>query len=185
MYETSQCCECVSEKISGEKLISRKQLLILYDSDERRQIRDHKKYSCGKLTQICMCKYSAKLNVDIKDLDIVLANRLIKKCGKHELGIDNWIAQIMEVRNEIFHLSDMQQITETKYQRYCKRLEGSIMGVAMSIDSVYAEETWNQILQTKQLTIVSNYMLKSEIIHRDYWVNKCAELEVCVILFEH
>lgn len=34
VYETSKCCECNSEKVTKERLISRKQLLVLFQSDE-------------------------------------------------------------------------------------------------------------------------------------------------------
>ncbi|CAC5362586.1 unnamed protein product [Mytilus coruscus] len=172
IYETSQCCECRIVNITGERLISRKQLLTLYKSDERNQIQDHRKY-----TQICICKYSAKKNIDVGVVDITLANYIIQKCGKHELGIDNWIEQIKDVRNEIFHLSDTQEMTDKKFSRKWTKLEGSIMGIAKVISSSFAVETEKHIMQTKKLTIIGDYMLKYEIICRDYWRNKCAEFE--------
>ncbi|CAC5426321.1 unnamed protein product [Mytilus coruscus] len=181
-HETSQCCECMIEQIPGEKLISRKQLLILYKSDERNQIHDHKKYTGNKLIKICICKYSAKENIDVGVLDITLANYIIQKCGKHELGIDNWIEQIKDVRNEIFHLSDIQEMTDQVFSRRWSKLEGSIMGIAKVIGNAYAVETEQNIMQTKNLTIVGDYMLKYEIICRDYWRNKCAEFEVRLVI---
>lgn len=35
-YETSGCCECLSDIIKGEKIISRKQLYLLYTYDKYR-----------------------------------------------------------------------------------------------------------------------------------------------------
>ncbi|XP_076085190.1 uncharacterized protein LOC143056004 [Mytilus galloprovincialis] len=177
IYETSQCCECRIPSIKKEKLISRKQLLILYKSDERNQIRDHKKYARNKLTQICICEYSAKAQIDVRVVDITLANYIIQKCGKHALGIDNWIEQIKDVRNEIFHLSDIQEMTDQMFGIKWTKLEGSIMGIAKEISSDYANEAEKHIMQTQKLTIIGDYMLKYEIICRDYWRNKCAEFE--------
>ena len=141
IHQTSLCCECMTNKIHGEILISNKQLFILYKSDERKQIRDHKKYTGNKLTQICICKYSAKEYVDVRVLDITLANYIIQKCGKHELGLDNWIEQIKEVRNEIFYLSDIQEMTDQVFSRRWSKLERSIMGIANVIGSAFAVET--------------------------------------------
>ncbi|CAG2257348.1 TN [Mytilus edulis] len=177
IYETSQCCECRIPSIKKEKLISRKQLLILYKSDEGNQIRDHKKYAKNKLTQICICEYSAKAHIDVRVVDITLANYIIQKCGKHALGIDNWIEQIKDVRNEIFHLSDIQEMTDQIFGIKWTKLEGSIMGIAKEISSDYADEAEKHIMQTQKLTIIGDYMLKYEIICRDYWRNKCAEFE--------
>ncbi|CAG2244025.1 unnamed protein product [Mytilus edulis] len=177
IYETSQCCECTIEKISGEKLITKKQLLMLFKSDDMNLIREHRKYAGNKLIQICICKYSAKANIDVRVVDITLANYIIQKCGKHELGIDNWIEQIKDVRNEIFHLSDTKEMTDHIFSNKWTKLEGSIMGIAQVISSECAIEKEKTILQTKKLTIVSDYMLKYEIICRDYWRNKCAEFE--------
>ncbi|XP_071147090.1 uncharacterized protein [Mytilus edulis] len=177
IYETSQCCECTIPSINKEKLITRKQLLILYISDKGNQIRDHKRYTRGKLTQICICEYSAKAHIDVRVVDITLANYIIQKCGKHALGIDNWIEQIKDVRNEIFHLSDIQELTDDEFNRKWTTLEGSIMGIAKVISSACAEETEKNIMQAKKLTIIDDYMLKYEIVCRDYWRNKCAEFE--------
>ncbi|VDI36289.1 Hypothetical predicted protein, partial [Mytilus galloprovincialis] len=177
IYETSPCCECRILSINGEKLISKKQLHMLYKSDEGNQIRDHKEYTGSKLTRICICKYSAKAHIDVRVVDITLANYIIQKCGKQGLGIDNWIEQIKDVRNEIFHRSDIQEMTNDIFDRKWSKLEGSIMGIAKEIGSAYPVEIEQMIMQTKKLTIVDDYMLKYEIICRDYWRNKCIEFE--------
>lgn len=180
MYETTKCCECTCtrEKTKGETLISRKQLLLLYKSDETQHIKKHRKYDCKKVTQICICKYTAVENIDVKILDITLAYYIINKCGKQELGVDNWTFQIREERNKIFHISDAQKMTDDKFKRKWEKLNGSIMGIANLINSTFAEETEKQILQTKKLTVIPSYMYKYEILCRDYWRNKCAEFEV-------
>lgn len=178
VHESSQYCECERGKLTGNRLISRKQLLILYKSEERNQIHEHTKYKGGKLTQICICNYSAKENANVKLVDITLAKHIIKKCGKHEPGADNWIDQIIDVRNEIFHLSDLQEITDVKFTRTWQKLEGSILGIASLVGSTYAKDIEKRILQTKKLTIIADYILKYEIMCRDYWRNKCAEFEV-------
>ncbi|CAG2244525.1 unnamed protein product [Mytilus edulis] len=112
IYETSQCCQCMKEHISRERLISRKHLLLLYKLEKGNQSHDHRKYYRGTLTQICICEYSAKENIDIRVLDITLANFVIQICGKHEQGIHVWIEKIKVVRNKIFRLSDIQEITD-------------------------------------------------------------------------
>lgn len=178
VYETNECCECVSEKIKGERLISRKQFSLLYKSDDTKQIKSHKKYAGGKVSQICTCNYSAVQNIDVKIVDITLANYIIQKCGKPDLGVNNWIEQIKDVRNEIFHLSDTQEITDEKFKRKWTKLEGSVLGIATLIDITYATEIEKKILQTKKLVFIPEYVLKYEILCRDYWRHKCAEFEV-------
>ncbi|CAG2207038.1 unnamed protein product [Mytilus edulis] len=178
LYETLPCCECiVSKKINGERLVSRKQFLVLYKSIDRNKVYYHNKYACRKLTQICTCNYSANDNVDVKVVDIILANYIIKRCGKREQGVDNWIEQIKDVRNKIFHLSDIQKITDHKFNRIWTQLEGSILGIANLMGSVYVDEIEKKILQTKEHIFISSYMLKYEKLCCDYWRNKCAEFE--------
>ncbi|XP_076085677.1 uncharacterized protein LOC143056485 isoform X3 [Mytilus galloprovincialis] len=177
VYETNACCECVFELIKGSKLISRKQLLLLYKSDVSKQIKNHAKYIDGKVVRVCTCKYVAIKDIDVKKIDITLASHIILKCGKQELGLDNWITQIKEVRNEIFHISDMQTVSDNKFNRKWEKVKGSILGIAQLINSEFAEITTKKIQQTKTITCIPDYMLKYEILCRDYWRNKCAEFE--------
>ncbi|XP_071147549.1 uncharacterized protein [Mytilus edulis] len=177
VYETNACCECVFELINGSKLISRKQLLLLYKSDVSKQIKNHAKYIDGKVVRVCTCKYVAIKDIDVKKIDITLASHIILKCGKQELGLDSWITQIKEVRNEIFHISDMQRVSDNKFNRKWEKVKGSILGIAQLINSEFAEITTKKIQQTKTITCIPDYMLKYEILCRDYWRNKCAEFE--------
>lgn len=86
--------------------------------------------------------------------------------------------KIKDVRNEIFHLSDTQEITDDKFNRKWIQLQGSILGIAELIDSAYAVEIERKILQAKNLALIPYYMLKYEVLCRDYWRHKCAEFEV-------
>ncbi|XP_063410710.1 uncharacterized protein LOC134693739 [Mytilus trossulus] len=176
-YETNECCKCVFELIKGSKLISRKQLLILYKSDVSKQIKNHAKYIDGKVVRVCTCNYVAIKDIDVKTIDITLASHIILKCGKQELGLHNWITQIKEVRNEIFHISDMQTVSDNKFNRKWEKVKGSILGIAQLINCKFAEITKKKIQQTKTITCIPDYMLKYEILCRDYWRNKCAEFE--------
>lgn len=54
--------------------------------------------------------------------------------------------KIKDVRNEIFHLSDTQEITDDKFNRKWIQLQGSILGIAELIDSAYAVEIERKIL---------------------------------------
>ncbi|CAC5393334.1 unnamed protein product [Mytilus coruscus] len=177
VYEATRCCECVTAFLKGEQLISRKQLLLLYKSDKTKQIQNHTKKVDRKMVQVCICKYVAIENIDVKNIDITLANFIILKCGNPELGLDNWMKQITEVRNEIFHISDIQEITDDKFSRKWGKVEGSLLGIANLINSSFAEVTEKKIHQTKKITCIPEYMLKYEIMCRDYWRNKCAEFE--------
>lgn len=153
----------------------------MYKSDEIKRVRNHQKFVNGKVVQICICKYVAIENIDVKMIDITLANYIIQKCGKRELGIDNWMRQIHEVRNEIFHTSDIQEITDDRFNREWETLKGSILGIASHINSEFEKETEEKICQTKKVTIIPDSMscmLKNEIMCRDYWKQKCAEFEV-------
>lgn len=175
-FETNECCECVSELIKGEHLISLKQLLLLYHSDKSKHNQDHIAHVDRNKVRVCICKYVAIGN--IKVIDITLANFIIIKCGKQELGLDNWMKQIKEVRNEIFHMSDIQQITDAKFSRKWETLKGAILGIANLINSEFADKNEIKIKQTERITCVPEYMLKYETLCRDYWRNKCAEFEV-------
>ncbi|CAC5393329.1 unnamed protein product [Mytilus coruscus] len=157
VYETNECCECVSEMIKGEQLISRKQLLLLYKSDESKQIQNHTIYVGRKVVQVCICKYIAIKNIDVKIIDITLANYIILKCGKQELGLDNWMTQIKEVRNEIFHISDIQEITDDKFRRKWEKVKGSILGIAKLINRTFVERAQ-----------IENFHNKAEALHIQY-----------------
>lgn len=176
LFETNRCCQCTHEKKNRKRAISRNQLLKLYESDKTKQIRYHKCYK--KPIIICICNYSAQKNVDIKDVDITLANYIIRKCGKHQPEIYKYMEQIKDLRDEIFHLSDIQEITDNIFSRLWTKLEGSIVGLAKSQASEYANKIEKDILQIKGLTFIPDYMLKYEKLCRDYWEHKCVEFEV-------
>lgn len=178
VYETPECCECRLGKITGQRLISRKQLLLLYNSDEMKLINSHIKYTKRKLTPICICKYSAIPSIDVKVVDITLANYIIQKCGNQELGIENWIEQIKDVRNEIFHQSDIQNIDDSTFSRNWTKLHGSILGIANAIGEEYAWEIKNKIRETKDIIMIPDYNMKYAQLCKDYWKHKCAEFEV-------
>lgn len=178
MYDTSPCCNCKSETIIRDGLLTRKQLLLLYKSDETKQIHDSKKLVGRKLSSICICKYSAKVDIEVKDLDLSLATLIIAKCRTCDPGIDIWIQKIKDMRNEIFHLSNIHEIADDKFIRKWNEIEGSIMEIANCINNVYHEETRKKILQTKKLTITYDYLLEYEILCRDLWKQKCVDFEV-------
>ncbi|CAG2218046.1 unnamed protein product [Mytilus edulis] len=91
---------------------------------------------------------------------------------------DNFlIEQIKNERNKIFHLSDLQEITDDEFRDKWSILEGSIMGIATVIGRACTDETEKNIMQANKLILIGDYMLKNEIICRDYWKNKCAEFE--------
>lgn len=177
VFETSKCCQCSGE-ITKERLITRKQLLTLYKSDERNNIEDHKKYDGKKIIQICICNYSAIANIDVRVVDNTLANYIIQRCGQQELKVDNWIKQIKDVRNKIFHLSDIQEITKANFKRKWTKLEGSILGIANVVGRAYADITNKRILQIKKITTIAENLFKYEKLCSEYWKNKCAEFEV-------
>ncbi|VDI35288.1 Hypothetical predicted protein [Mytilus galloprovincialis] len=177
VYEKRECCECGSDKIIGERLIAKQQLLVLYETDETKRIQSHTEYSHGKVIKVCICNYHAKQNIDIEVLDITLANYIIKRCGKGEKGLNTWMTQIKDLRNEIFHLSDIKELKDDEFKNKWKIIEGSILGIANLIDKEYAEETKLMIIRTNQLTFIPAYMFNYEILCRDYWKTKCAEFE--------
>lgn len=178
LYETLKCCECVSEIKKGERLLARKQLLVLYKSDITKQNKSHKRYVGRQLTQVCICSYAAVTNIDVEVVDITLANLIFQTCVKSTLGLDKWVRHIKDVRNEIVHLSDIQKIKDDEFSRTWKILKESILQIANLIGSAYAMETDKKIDQTEILTFVPDHMLKYEIICHDYWRSKCAEFEV-------
>lgn len=178
IYKNILCCECNLTKMEGEKIISEKQFQMLYKCDEKKSIANHKKYIRVKVTQTCICCYSAVKNVSVRVLDITLAKVLIKRCGKQALGLEMWMGKITEIRNEIFHLSDIQEMADDKFNRRWQQLEGSIMGIANLLQNNLPKDIQVKIKNIKRLVVISDQVLKHERLCRDYWKYKCAELEV-------
>lgn len=52
------------------------------------------------------------------------------------------------------------------------------MGIAKVISKKYAVESKDNIFETKELTVIADYMFKYQKLCCDYWKNKCAEFEV-------
>lgn len=177
MYETAHCCECNSGKIVGKRMISRKQLLMFYTLDDSKRTHNHIKRVRGKLSQTCICQYSAK-PVNVQLVDITIANYIIQKCTKNKEGIEDFIEQIKDIRNDVFHLSDIQKITNEDFSSKWTTLEYSILKIAEIVDTPYAEEIEKRIKQIEKLTFIPDYLLKYEILCRDYWEQKYAEFEV-------
>lgn len=186
LYKNILCCKCKMKKIVKEKIISEKQFTMLYRRDVEQSVREHKKYSGEKLFQTCICCYSAVQNVNLRVLDITLAKILINKCGKPApLGLDVWLSTITEIRNEIFHLSDRQEMTDDKFHRNWQKLEGSIIGIANLVQNDLPKDIRGKIENVKQLVVFSDQELKNERLCRDYWMYKCSTFEVLFIYLRH
>lgn len=184
-YSKIQCCKCETTKNVAEKLISKKQFQMLYECDENKSLSVHEKFVKGRLVQKCICCYSAVQNVNVRIFDITLANILIKTCGMHPPGLDMWMRTITEIRNEIFHLSDIQEMTDHKFNLIWQKLEGSIMGIANLLQKNQPNDIQREIEIVKRLEVFSDQELKYERLCRDYWNCKCAEFEVLFICLRH
>lgn len=161
LYEARTCCECLSDFIKGEKIISVKQFLLLYKSDESKHIQSRSKYVRG----ICICKYIAIENIDIKSIGLPLAYYIILKCGKLQVGLDMWMRQIEEVRNELFHQSDIQELTDDKLSMKWEKVKGSSLEIAKLINSTFAVETSKKIVSNVFFSIsVYLHVLKFSIL---------------------
>ncbi|XP_076086401.1 uncharacterized protein LOC143057057 [Mytilus galloprovincialis] len=92
-------------------------------------------------------------------------------------GLDDWMKTITEFRNEIFHLSDIQEMTDHKFNFIWKGLEGSIMGIANLLPNNQPNGIQRKIEIVKLLEVFSDQEVKNERLCRDYWKCKCAEFE--------
>ena len=88
------------------------------------------------------------------------------------------MTQIQDLRNEIFHLSDIKELKDEEFKNKWKIIEGSILGIANLIDKEYAVKTKLRINSIKQLAVIPASMFNDEILCRDYWKMKCAEFQV-------
>ncbi|CAG2219901.1 unnamed protein product [Mytilus edulis] len=125
-----------------------------------------------------MCSWTPRSDINTSVLDISLAHIVIKSCGKFELGADTWIETITDIRNEIFHKSDIKALSRNVFENSWEKLVSSVGGLTKLISEEYSSEVQYRIDKLKDRVIVSRVTLKLEHLYWDYWKQKCAELEV-------
>lgn len=174
-----KCCGCVSfPDNSNRPNLTKTQFSVLYKIDSTKHNPSHKRFQSGKTAQVCMCSWSPRPNINTSVLDISLAHIVIKSCGKFELGADTWIETITDIRNEIFHKSDIKALSKNDFENSWEKLVGSVEGLSKLISEEYSSEVQYRIDKLKDRVIISRVKLNLEHLYGDYWKQKSAELEV-------
>lgn len=178
-----KCCGCEGfPDNSNRPNLTKTQFSVLYKIDSTKHNQSHKKFQNGKTAQVCMCSWTPRSDINTSVLDISLAHIVIKSCGKFELGADTWIETITDIRNEIFHKSDIKALSRNVFENSWEKLVSSVGGLTKLISEEYSSEVQYRIDKLKDRVIVSRVTLKLEHLYWDYWKQKCAELEVFSIL---
>lgn len=179
IYETLRCCQCGSFplKLSRPNL-TKTQFLVLYRRESTRHNSSHIRTQNGHTKQVCLCSWIARPTVTTDVLDISLVHIILKNCTNFQLGADTWMKKITEIRNEIFHKSDIKALTKKEFVDFWQSLSGSITGLANLISHDYNMEMQYRIDMLKGRVMVSRDKWKLEHLCLDYWKQKSAELEV-------
>lgn len=134
--DRNQCCECSSKEFNSNNDFKKnpgyQKLWKLYISNPKNINEDHRKY------KECLCKYAVE-QTEIEVLDITMANCLIRVISTTDCtDVLQRITQIVAIRNEIFHLSELQDL---KFETNWTAISAPIMGIANTIgkDNQYAQ----------------------------------------------
>lgn len=178
-YETLKCCQCVSTLYSRHsKHMSKQMFSVLYKHDQSKIVYSHVRKNNGRIEQLCMCSWDPHSNIDMTVLDISLANTLMKNCAIMQQGAEQWLRHIVDIRNEIFHKSDIKVISKKDYENMWSTLSGSVGGLTNLISQDYHESIKSEEKNLQDRVIVRREMLQLEDLCREYWKQKCAEFEV-------
>ena len=178
----SYCCECPSKgKPSNDKVLSNEQMKLLYDFISTNDCQNSKEMKKWKLNTryFCICKYSAKKNISVKDvLDTTLGCCIMKNCETKNNSRDNWMWQIKNTRNKIVHKTDTKSISSVEFEAHWDTLKGSVMGLASLLDKEYETDVCNQVEHLKSRQIINTDKFKEVQLLHEWWRDKLFEIEV-------
>lgn len=177
----SYCCECPSKgKPSNDKVLSNEQMKLLYDFISTNDCQNSKEKKKWKLNirYFCICKYSARKNISVKDvLDTTLACCIMKNCETKNNSRDNWMWQIKNTRNKIVHKTDTKSISSVEFEAHWATLKGSVMGLASLLDKEYETDVCNQVEHLKSRQIINTDKIKEVQLLHEWWRDKLFEIE--------
>lgn len=176
-----RCCECPPgvKKPNNSNNLTHKQLQNLYDKNDNNKNTSHTIFK-KKDKQECICSYTAKQKITIRDLDITLLNCVINAATTSM--VDQRVNQITNIRNEIFHFSDSQQVDSDYLIARWPLVAGSIMGISNKIGVTYAKNIRLKIEKIFRYQLKVNATVAYERLCTEYWETKCTEFEVNYVL---
>ena len=151
LFGNIRCCQCGGTPIKPYRVF-RKQYEKLYSLGTPKRHDVSKSSGTGKL--YCCCSVKVNSNCTTKDLDLSTIHVLLKVCVQniptcHEM----WLDKIIQQRNKLCHLSNLNDITESYTQTMWSYIEGSCIGLASDIPPIpsYKESIENQIELMKRI----------------------------------
>lgn len=176
------CCECPSKEIPcKDKALSNEQMKLLYDFIGCNPCKNSEQIKASKLSikYSCICKYSARKNISVKDvLDTTIACCIVKNCELKNNSRDNWMTQIKNTRNKIVHKTDTRSISSDKFEAHWATLKGSVMGLASLLDKEYETHVCNQVDNLKSRQILNTDNNKEVQLLYEWLRDKIFEFEV-------
>lgn len=176
------CCECPSKGgHANDKALSNEQMKLLYDFNTNpcQNSNEIKKMKLNINNFYCICKYSAKKNISVKDvLDTTIACCIMMNCETKNKSRENWMTQIKKTRNKIVHKTDTKSISIVEFEKHWATLKRSVMGLASWLDKEYETDVCNKIEHLKSRQIIDTDKFKEvQLLHE--WVrDKLFENEV-------
>lgn len=177
------CCECPSEgSPCKDKALSNEQMKLLYDFINYNPCKNSEQIKALKLNMkkyFCICKYSARKNISVKDvLDTTIACCIVKNCEPKNNSRDNWMTQIKHTRNKIVHKTDTKSISSVEFEAHWATLKGSVMGLASLLDKEYETHVCNQVDNLKSRQTLNTDKIKEVKLLHEWWRDKIFEIEV-------
>lgn len=117
-YPSTPCCVCVPDFTPSSYGCLKKQQFSKLNNETGSVNIIHERKRYDKITQLCLCKVSAKQSVKVTDIDITLLNAIMTHCCSiHQFTkILRWMTDIKEMRNTLSHWGegklDEQQFDE-------------------------------------------------------------------------
>lgn len=134
-FPKNPCCHCMKVCSAGPKnrrCIIQNQFNMLYD-DTGLPNQHHERRTASKITQYCLCKYSAKCSLEVDKLDITLFCSIIKHVCPHKMNLV-FLESIKGVRNYLAH-SITYKLSQYDYEYNWEILENATLGFAGEISS--------------------------------------------------
>lgn len=147
------CCECNINSLAsaGKKgCLNKKQFDLLFDETSSPKL-NHEKIQGTKVTQYCLCKFSAKISITVDCLDITLFNDMVRHCCPSKLNA-LWLKKVKDVRNFLAHVGN-GQVVKSDFQTHWHSLEVVTLGFASEVGSKCIKLFTKDISQIKSHSI--------------------------------
>lgn len=111
----------------------------------------HDTFNGTKITQHCLCKYSAKSSVAVDDLDITLFYDIIQHCCPSRMNL-TWRKSTKDVRNFLAHVGN-GQVKKADFEDNWKILKSATLSFASEIENKCQKLFLKEILQIENSSI--------------------------------